>query len=183
MITTNDDHVAQVARCLRNHGLDPDASTPDFVVPGYNLRLTEMQGALGLSQMAKIDRLIAARVRSAEFYNSILEGSGVQLPRSLPGSRHVYQSYVVLLPDRLAAKRDSIIARMRASGIEVTIGTYHMPLTTYFRRAGSWNRGTYPVTDSVAGRAISLPLSAVLTEEHQEQVAQQLREAMRIDAC
>lgn len=174
MITTNSDEIARSARRLRNHGLDPDATSPDFVVPGYNLRLTEFQAALGITQMAKLERLLLSRARHAAYYDELLASTELVRPRALPGSRHVYQSYVVLLPDRAASRRAEIISSLRQSGIEVTIGTYHMPMTTFFRRAGSLERGAFPVTDAVAERALSLPLFDSMSMEHQRSVVDRL---------
>jgi dTDP-4-amino-4,6-dideoxygalactose transaminase len=174
MITTNSDEIARSARRLRNHGLDPDAASPDFVVPGFNLRLTEIQAALGVSQMAKLERLLSNRARHAAYYDELLAPTALVRPRALPGSRHVYQSYVVLLPDRAAGRRGEIISSLRQSGIEVTIGTYHMPMTTFFQQAGSFERGMFPVTDAVAERALSLPLFDSMSVEHQRSVVDRL---------
>jgi dTDP-4-amino-4,6-dideoxygalactose transaminase len=59
ILTTNDSALASRLRALRNHGQDPDASSPDFIMPGFNYRMTEFQAALGITQMAKLDRIIA----------------------------------------------------------------------------------------------------------------------------
>jgi dTDP-4-amino-4,6-dideoxygalactose transaminase len=174
MITTDSDEIARSARRLRNHGLDPDSASPDFVVPGYNLRLTEIQAALGVTQMAKLERLLSSRARHAELYDELLAKTELVRPRALAGSRHVFQSYVVLLPERAASRRAEIIGSLRQSGIEVTIGTYHMPMTTFFRRAGSWERGAFPVTDVVAKRALSLPLFDTMSPEQQRSVVDSL---------
>lgn len=179
MITTNDAGIARAVRMLRNHGIDPDVTgTPDFISPGYNLRLTEFQAALGLTQMQKLERLIEARRLRAEIYDQLLEGTDVVPPRAVTGSRHVYQSYVALLPDRAAEGRARMIAELKQRGIETTIGTYHMPLTTYFRSVGSYAPGSFPVTDSVARRTISLPLFAGITREQQELVVASLRQLL-----
>ncbi len=174
MVTTDDDALARTIRMLRNHGQDPDAPRPDFVLPGHNLRMTDFQGALGLSQMKKLERIIAARTTGARRYDALLEGTGIRPPRALAGSRHVYQSYVVLLGEELRGKRDLVIAAMKRREIETTLGTYHMPLIRYYREWGKFAPGDFPVTDDVAARALTLPLFEHITAEEQETVVRAL---------
>jgi perosamine synthetase len=170
MVITDDASLAQKVRVLRNHGLDPTAPAPDFIAAGYNLRMTDFQAALGISQMGKLERIIASRQAAAARYDRLLVTSEIRAPRALKGSRHVYQSYTALLPAQAAARRGEIIGRLRSLGIETTIGTYHMPLTTYYRTTRGFRAGDFPRTDDIASRAISLPLYEAITEREQEQV-------------
>lgn len=178
MITTDDSVLARTLRALRNHGQDPESPVPDFVMPGYNLRLTEFQAALGWSQMKKLDRILISRRAQAQNYDRLLETSGLKIPAAA-GEGHVYQSYVVLLPPAMAPRRTGIIAALKAQGIETTIGTYHLPLTTYFRIRGGYAAGDFPVTDDVAGRAISLPMFEGLELAQQEQVVMELMQLVK----
>jgi dTDP-4-amino-4,6-dideoxygalactose transaminase len=177
-VTTNDDALARTVRMLRNHGLDPDAPAPDFVVPGYNLRLTEFQAALGSAQFAKLRRLVDARRRLAHRYDELFADSDVTVPVALAPEAHVYQSYVVLLPPPAKPRRDAIVAGLRQSGIEVTIGTYYMPMTRYFRESGGHRAGDFPVTEDIAGRAVSLPLHTALGDDDQRTVVRALAAAL-----
>lgn len=174
MITTDDAELARALRMLRNHGLDPASPTPDFLIPGFNTRLTDFQAALGVTQMAKLDRLVASRRRQAGRYSALLQGTTITPPGALDASVHVYQSYVVLLPADAASRRAEIISGMREDGVETTIGTYHMPLVTYYRRKYGYEEGDFPVTDDVAARGLSLPLHETLGPEQQEEVVQKL---------
>jgi perosamine synthetase len=176
IITSNDVALIRKLRALRNHGQDPDAATPDFIFPGYNLRITEFQAALGVSQMGKLDRIIEGRRAQAANYNRLLEGSELKTPTSPTKAGNVFQSYVVLVPTRIASRRTEIINALRQHGVEATIGTYHLPLTTYFRERGRYATGDFPVTDDVASRAISLPMFEGLTLAQQEKVANELLE-------
>jgi dTDP-4-amino-4,6-dideoxygalactose transaminase len=175
VITTNDAALAREVRALRNHGLDPDSPSPDFILPGYNLRMTEFQAALGASQLERIERIIAARRKAAARYDSLLTGTCLQAPRALEDARHVYQSYVALLPNGGDLDRDRIIGALKSRGIETTIGTHHMPLTTWFRARGGFRRGDFPNTDDVMARALALPLYESITEEDQTEVVTALR--------
>lgn len=170
-------HVQRI-RVLRNHGLNPNSPTPDFIDAGYNLRLTEFQAALGCSQLGRYDALIAARRRLAQNYDSLLSGLPISVPNALPQSSHVFQSYVILLDEAYASRRDALIAGLRTRGVESTIGTYHMPLLTYFRRTQHHKVGDHPVGESVAARAIALPLHPMLSEEDQRLVVAAIREEL-----
>ena len=172
IITTNDSVLAHCLRALRNHGQDPDATTPDFIMPGFNYRMTEFQAGLGLTQMAKLDRIIAARRRLAAHYDELLQGTPLQAPAVAPGSRPVYQSYVMLLPERAAACRAEIITRLKKQSIETTIGTWHMPMTTYFRTRYNYRPGDFPVTDQVFACSLTLPLHEQLSQAEQARVVQ-----------
>ena len=174
VLATDDVAIADRARALRNHGQDPCAPGPDFVLPGYNLRMTEFQAALGATQMEKLPAIMAARRERAARYDALLSGTPVATPTALEPDAHVFQSYVVMLPSSASARRDAIIAALRDDGIEVTIGTYHMPLTRYFRASRGFKPGDFPATDDVAGRAITLPLHTRLTSAEQETVARRL---------
>jgi perosamine synthetase len=178
IVVTNDAALACRLRALRNHGLDPDAPSPDFIMPGFNYRMTEFQAALGLTQMAKLDRTITARRRLAVHYNELLQDMPVQTPAVAPGSQPVYQSYVVLLPEKTSAYRTGIITRLKQQGIETTIGTWHMPMTTYFRSRYGYAVGDWPAADQVFARSLTLPLYKGLSEEEQGQVVHRLQEAM-----
>jgi perosamine synthetase len=178
MVVTNDATLASRLRALRNHGQDPDASLPDFIMPGFNYRMTEFQAALGLSQNTKLDRIIAARRRLAGYYDELLDCTPVQAPAVAPDSRPVYQSYVVLIPERAAAYRSELIVRLEEQGIETAIGTWHMPLTTYFRGRYGREAGDFPIADQVFDRSMTLPLYETILPTQQEEVVQCLQDAL-----
>jgi perosamine synthetase len=177
IITTNDERLAKQLKTLRNHGQDPDAASIDFVTPGFNCRMTEFQAALGLTQMSKLERIITRRGELAVRYRELLAGVPVTPPAGA-GSRHVHQSYVVLLDEAIAARRQDIIASLRSRGVETTIGTWHMPLTTYFRSTYGYREGDFPNTDRVFRCSLSLPLYESLTREQQDEVIRNLREVL-----
>lgn len=179
VVTTRDAVLARRLRALRNHGLDPEAASPDFILPGLNYRLTEFQAALGLTQLAKLDRLTATRRRLAAQYDALLQHTPVQPPRCLAGARHVYQSYVVLLPEEAVPRRGEIIRALREYGIETTIGTWHMPLTSYFRSRYGYRPGDFPAADAVFARSLTLPLHDRLTEADQARVVHALTGLVR----
>jgi perosamine synthetase len=178
LVVTQDASLAKMVRILRNHGLDPDAPAPDFIAAGYNLRLTEFQGALGRSQFRKLERIIAAREAGAAYYDELLRPTPLQPPVPQRGSRHIYQSYAPLLPREMAPHRAALIRRVKEEGIEATIGTYAIPLTTYYRQHGGYTAEQFPATADVAARALSLPLYEGLTRLQQQEVVDKLCRAV-----
>lgn len=176
MLTTDDNRLARWLRAMRNHGQDPEAMKVDFIMPGFNYRITEFQAALGCTQLAKLERIIAARRGLAAVYDQLLTNTPVKSPVVTAGSEHVYQSYVVLLPEGVASYRSDIIAKLRSQGIETNIGTWHMPLTTYFKNRYNYRIGDFPVSDRVFARSITLPMYEVMTTVEQEKVVRSLCE-------
>jgi perosamine synthetase len=174
MVVTDDDALARRLRALRNHGLDTEADPREFIAPGFNYRMTDFQGALGRTQMAKLDRVIVARRRLAARYDELLADTPVQAPAVAPDSQPVYQSYVVLLPKGAARRRDQIIAALGKQDIQTTIGTIHIPMAAYYRKTYGYRQGDFPVTDDVFARSLTLPLHERLTPSEQEQVVRTL---------
>jgi len=180
MVVTGDAVLAGLLRELRNHGQDPDAASPDFIAPGFNCRMTEFQAALGTVQLARMEDMIEARRQRAAVYDELLGPTGVRPQKTPPGSRSVYQSYVVILPVHEAEGRDAVIAHLRKNEIEATIGTYHIPMTTYYRRQFDFEPGDFPVADEVFARSLTLPLHDKLAREEQLMVVDTLVEALEL---
>jgi perosamine synthetase len=179
-ITTNDLAVADRLRAMRNHGLDPNSATPDFIMPGFNCRMTEFQAAFGITQMGKFQRILKARRTLAKHYDQLLEGSGIAIPFVAPQAESAYQTYVARLPQSVAGKRAQIIAALKEQGIETSLGTWHMPLTRYFRTRYGYKPGDFPGADAVFASAISLPLYEGLSANEQTLVVNALKAASRI---
>ena len=174
VIVTDDAGLARIIKTLRNHGQDPDAASTDFIMPGFNYRMTEFQAALGVTQLAKLNRIITARRKRAEIFDSMLAATPHQAPVVSLGSQHVFQSYVVLLPESAAAQRTEIISNLKKQGIETTIGTWHIPMTSYYSARYGYRKGDFPVADRVFARSMTLPLHETLSWPEQEQVIREL---------
>jgi len=174
MIVTDDAGLANSSRALRNHGLDPNSSSPDFIMAGFNYRITEFQAALGVTQMSKLDGIIESRRRLAANYDRLLQNTAIKTPAVAAGSQPVYQSYIILLPGDAAGRRAEIIADLKQRGIETTIGTWHIPMTTYFRSRYGYKAGDFPATDEIFARALTLPLYENMSEQQQNTVIENL---------
>lgn len=178
MVTTNNPRLAETIRALRNHGLDPQSDRREFLTCGFNLRLTEFQAVLGISQLGRIEDAILVRRKIADRYHELLSSGLVIAPRALSNSIHVYQSYVVLLPETLASERDAVIEELLKKGIETTFGTIHIPLSTFVRTRYGYKPGRFPQTDSVSDRSLALPFSLRLDSEDQRFVVHSLMECL-----
>lgn len=181
--TTNDPDLARRMQLGRSHGVTRDAAQmQDGAVQGawyyeqidlgYNYRMTDMQAALGLSQMDRLDDFIARRHVLAKRYDRLLAGLDVVRPVQSPDGHSALHLYPVQVADRAR-----VFAAMRASGIGVNV--HYIPVHTHpFWRARGFAWGDFPVAEAFYNRAISLPLHTCLTEEQQDQVVAALSQAL-----
>ncbi|MCI0521489.1 MAG: DegT/DnrJ/EryC1/StrS family aminotransferase [Chloroflexi bacterium] len=174
MIVTHDSTLASSLRRWRNHGMASVPAWERFQHPGLNYRLTDMQGALGAAQMTRLDALIAKRRSAAQAYHALLSGvPGVVAPHASDPAAHVWQSYVVLLPEQVS--RDAVIAKMRSHGVETTLGAYAVSAQPAF----AWMKRSFPNARYAYLHSLSLPMHSRLAPQDQEQVAACLRQALQ----
>jgi perosamine synthetase len=175
-VLTNSADLAERARTMRHHGIRyADRGRPwDVAIeePGNNYRLTDFQSALGVSQLAKLERFWATRDRLARRYRERLrESPFVELPALPPTVRHGWHLFVVLLRlDRLTADQDTVLRALRAENIGVQ---FHYPLVyrhPYYQRRFGYGAGLCPVAESVERRLVTLPLFPTMTEGDQDDV-------------
>jgi dTDP-4-amino-4,6-dideoxygalactose transaminase len=179
IIVTNDDKLAHYLRAARNHGLDPSSPDPDFIMAGFNYRMTEVQAALGLAQMNKLERIVTTRQRLAFRYSSALADSSIRAPLINQGSQPVFQSYVTLLPEYAASQRSDLIQYLKEEDIETTIGTWDIPSTTFFRNRYGYQHGDFPHTNEVFRRSLTLPLFEGLCQDEQDRIIHHLKAALQ----
>ena len=176
MIVTNDDSVAQFARTFRNHGQQVVEGAVEFVMAGDNLRLTDVQGAIGVSQMARLTGLVEARSRLARRYDELLEP--LRFTQQRRGSGAAVQSYVVLVPPEVRASE--VINELRAREIEATVGTNAIPFTRYYSTRYGVAEDDLPHTVAVGQRAVTLPLFPQMTEAEQDIVVHALAQIVQV---
>ena len=173
MIVTNDGPLAERMRLLRSHGGLRTEGRFTFEEAGYNYRLSDILAAIGVAQLKKLEALLQRRRQRAERYRQLLADlGGIQLPDDPPWGRHVFQSFVVLLPE--PADRDRVIRLLFDDGIETTIGTYALHAQPFFMRAYGYAPGDLPNSDAAFNRSLSLPLYPSMTDDDQEFVAERL---------
>jgi len=149
MVTTNDKKLSELVNMLRNHGASVSEEQrhhgpkpfilPDFNILGFNYRMTDLQGAVGVVQMAKLDRLIDERQEAAITYNKELADiDWIQTPGLDDDYKHGWQSYILLIDEsRAPMSRDEMMEKLQEKGVSTRPGTHavHM-LNLYAERYG-----------------------------------------------
>jgi len=167
VMITDDDVVARDLQLVRSHGRGgtgyfESMKTPDYVTLGFNLRMPTMCAALGISQIARMDRLIDQRRHNASLLSSGIEGLwGIRTPRDGDGCRNVYQMYTIELPDQ--DTRDGLRDHLIGNGIPCKVYFDPIHLTPYY--TGSLATiPRLPVTEDMASRVLTLPFSPRMDE-------------------
>ncbi len=188
MAMTNSDELAHKMALLRSHGItrDPAHMThePDGlwyyqqIDLGYNYRMTELQAALGLSQVTRLDSYVASRHTLARRYDTLLADLPITLPWQHPDSYSGLHLYVVRLKlDQITKTRREVFEALREQGIGVNL--HYIPLHTqpHYQRMG-FKPADFPEAQSYYAQAISLPMYQTLTEEQQDQVVAVLKSVL-----
>ncbi|PWR24047.1 UDP-4-amino-4,6-dideoxy-N-acetyl-beta-L-altrosamine transaminase [Zavarzinia compransoris] len=186
MALTRDPALAARMERLRSHGITRDPAlmshAPDGpwyyqqVELGFNYRLTDLQAALGLSQLARLDGYVARRHALAERYDRLLAGLPVTAPCRHGDAYSAFHLYVVRLAPDLDRRR--VFEAMRAAGIGVNV--HYIPVHTQpWYRAQGFRDGDFPLAEAYYRSALTLPLYPTLTEDEQDRVVAALAAAVR----
>ncbi|MDQ3920257.1 MAG: DegT/DnrJ/EryC1/StrS family aminotransferase [Acidobacteriota bacterium] len=181
VIVTDDEQVAARARLLRNQGRDPAAGWFEHVELGYNCRLSDINCALGVEQLRRIEDILRLRESVALRYEERLKDEPrLLLPESyVAGGRVSWFVYVVRLAERFRrAQRDRVVEELREQGIGC--GRYFAPihLQPLYVRSFGYREGHFPHAERSAERAIALPFFNRITEAQQDEVCQRLVESL-----
>lgn len=183
-LTNNAELASRMAR-LRSHGItrieaemthEPDG--PWYYQQlelGLNYRMTELQAALGSSQLQRIDEFVARRRSLAQRYDHVLSGLPLQCPQQHPEGESAFHLYPIVLQD--TSRRLEVFNKLRAAGIGVNV--HYIPVHTqpYYQQRGH-RIGDYPIAEAYYAGAISLPLYADLSNEQQEFIIATLKQVL-----
>jgi perosamine synthetase len=180
VITTDDDEVAGLLRSLRNQGRDGGGAWLTHERLGFNYRLDEMSAALGVSQLGRIDAMLAARARVAALYREGLEGvPGVRLISPLPTTTRLsWFAAIVRLDDGL--DRDVVIERLADLGIPARAYFAAIHLQPFYRKTFGYGPGDFPIAEKAARTTLALPFFNAMTQAQVETVCEALG---RVLAC
>lgn len=176
--TENHDYAERMRR-FRNHGISVEHQQRrdwryDMTDLGFNYRLSDLQCALGISQLKKLDGQIARRQHLAATYCHYLKGNNAIQPlRLLPGSEHGYHLFVVKVA---AAKREGAFHQMRRKNIGVNVHYLPVYLHPYYRNKFGYGTGICPVAEQVCEQILSLPMFPAMREEDVERVVMVAKE-------
>ena len=190
MAMTNNAELATRLGLLRSHGItrDPALMTQPMDGPwyyqqvalGFNYRMTDMQAALGVSQMTRLTDYVKRRQEIAQRYNQLLADLPITLPWQHPDSYSAYHLYVIRLQlNKISATHLQVFEALRAKDIMVNL--HYIPVHTqpYYQQMG-FKQGDYPEAEQYYREAISIPMHATLTPDEQDFVVGCLREAMGV---
>ncbi len=169
---TDDDDLAALMRSMRNQGRDPGSGWLGHPRLGYNYRMPDILAALGTSQLARLDDLVAKRAKVAEMYlDRFGDEERVSTQKILPDVHMSWFVFVVKLADTYEDKdRDRILAELRKRGIGCNNYFAPIHLQPFYVEKYGYKRGDFPVTERVADRTIALPFHPNLTEAEVDEV-------------
>lgn len=189
MALTNEERLAGAMRLLRSHGItrDPGEMTRqpegpwyyEQIALGFNYRMTDIQAALGTTQLARLDQFLARRRRLAERYDGLLESLPLRRPWRQTDSASALHLYVVRLDlSVLRRGRRYVFEALRAAGIGVNVHYLPVYLHPYYENLG-FRKGHCPEAERYYEEAISLPIHPRLSDADQDRVVHALAEAIR----
>ena len=183
IITTNNEEYYEKLKIFRSHGITKDETKLtrndgpwyyEMQYLGYNYRITDIQCALGRSQLRKLESFIERRIEIAKKYDEAFkDNSNIQLPPKSENTRHVYHLYPILVPKE---KRSYIFNKLREKDIFAQV--HYIPVHTqpYYITNYGYKYGDYPNAEEFYEREISIPIYPKLTNEEQEYVIKTLNE-------
>jgi UDP-4-amino-4,6-dideoxy-N-acetyl-beta-L-altrosamine transaminase len=189
MVLTNSRDLYERLIRLRSHGItrNPKLMVGESHGPwyyqqvelGFNYRITDIQAALGLSQLQRLDEFVSSRHRLVERYNESLRDLPVVIPYQHPSTYSAFHLYVVRLKlDRIGKSHRQVFEELRALGILVNL--HYIPVHTQPYYAGiGFRPGDFPEAERYYGESISLPMYSSLSEQDQDRVVAALRETLQ----
>ncbi len=187
MLTTNDDKLAEKLVKLRNHGAEISEEQrhhgpkpyilPDFNMLGYNYRMTDLQGAVGVAQLKKLDTFIEERKSWAEFYNNQLANiPWLKIPLHSKDYIPGWQSYVVLVDESIAPmSRNEIMEILQQKGISTRPGTHAVHMLNYYKEMMSLKEDDFPGAKIANNCSMAIPLHNRMVEEDYHYIVNALK--------
>jgi UDP-4-amino-4,6-dideoxy-N-acetyl-beta-L-altrosamine transaminase len=187
--TTNSSKLAERMRLLRSHGITRDEKLMtkksdgawyyQQVDLGFNYRMTELQAALGISQMTRLDEFITKRHELQEYYHQLLKELPIITPLQTQGSYSALHLYPIQIQiEKIKHTRSQVFFKLRGMGIGVNV--HYIPIHTqpYYASMG-FSVGDYPVAEDYYSRTLSLPMYTQLNNTQQVTIVDSLRKALK----
>lgn len=171
-------------KSLRLHGMSLSAADRytsryrhwDMLELGYKANMSDIQAALLLHQISRLDDLLARKEAICRRYEARFDAAGVDYPRVLPGSISARHLFTVWAP---RGRRDEVLAKLQDREIGVAVNFRPIHLLTYYRERYAFQPGTFPVAEEIGDRTISIPMYPRLSDEEIEYVADEVVTAIR----
>ena len=185
MITTNDDVLGEKLQVLRNHGASISEEQrhhgakpyilPDFNVLGYNYRMTDLQGAVGVVQLEKLDHFIDERAKWASFYKELATIPWISLPNFSDDYKHGWQSFVLIDEEKSPYSRNKIMERLQEEGISTRPGTHAVHMLGFYKENYNVQPQDYPEAQIANDKSISIPLHNRMVKEDFEYIVHSIK--------
>jgi perosamine synthetase len=187
MVTTNNAELAHRIDQMRNHGASISEEQrhtgprpyllPEFDLLGYNYRMTDLQGAVGLVQLRKLDAFIDERARWAAWYREALGGlAWLRLPDEPRDMRHGWQAFVTYVdPVRAPAVRNDIMQRLEQQGVATRPGTHAVHMLAYYKNRFGLDGADFPGARDCANQTMAIPLHNRMSAEDYDYVVACMR--------
>jgi len=184
MITTNDDEIAKKAKLVREHGMTKNALERerearwfyDVVDLGYNDRMSDVQAALGISQLKRIEEINRRRITVAQHYNEGLSKiGGIVIPYVAENRTHVYHLYVArVIKGEYGLSRDELYSALSRNNIGLGVHYTPLHLLTYYKE--NFKPGNFPIAEHVYKEILSLPIFPTMSREEVYYVVSKIKE-------
>jgi perosamine synthetase len=181
MIITNSKKIAKKLKSLRDHGANisdffrhknDSFNLPDHNLAGFNYRMTDIQGALGIEQMKKLEFILKERKKRAEIYNKAFKNnSHIFTPFISENSNHTYQSYVL----RTEKDREKLAEKLIKSGISVRPGTQSVPHLSYYHDKYGYKKSDFSKSFNIEKQSLTIPLFSTMPKREQNFVIKSIR--------
>ena len=185
MLTTSRDDWASFARVASLHGMSRGAWTRaaheksphyDVVMPGFKYNMMDLQAAIGLHQLARLDERLRRREAIWRMYDEACADLPVTRPAPVPpGDVHARHLYTILVEPESGWSRDALMAALQDEGISTSVHFRALHLHPYYAERFNLRPGMFPIAEMVSERTLSLPLSAGMTDEQVERVTTTVR--------
>jgi dTDP-4-amino-4,6-dideoxygalactose transaminase len=187
MVTTEDAQLARTADMLRNHGAEISEEQrhqgprpyllAEFNLLGFNYRMTDLQGAVGLAQLAKLDRFVAERDRWARWYVQELASiPWLRMPCLPQNGTHAWQAFVTYVdPQRAPRPRNAIMEELQVAGISTRPGTHAVHMLGYYRRRFALQPADFPAARDCDAQTMAIPLHNRMSEDDYRHVVATLK--------
>ena len=174
MCLTDNEELAEKMRILRDHGMNPNKRYWYDVV-GFNYRMTNMQAAVGVAQLEKLDEFVEKKREIAKWYSEGLkeleEKELIKLHPEMSWAKRVYWMFCILVEDKFGMSRDDLMKRLEENGIETRPFFYPMHVIPPYK-----NEEKFPVAEEISRKGVNLPSGTTLTNESVFQVVKYIRE-------
>lgn len=179
MITFNEDELVEKLKTIRSHGIASKKDKPwkrNAVSIGYNFRMGEINAAMGIAQLKKLEKMNKRRKEIASKYNSSLDGlQGITIPSTQPDTNHVYQMYIIRLDEHI--DRDGFVLKLNEKGIGASVH-FSPPVHLHQAYIGAEKSGNLEATEKISKTCVTLPIFPSMTDSEVERVCKVIKEVL-----